>query len=59
MNAVIAWLEGKKTTIGLLLLAVYEIGSNSGWWSYDQNFVIALAALTGASFATKINRMTP
>ena len=57
MNAVLAWLEGKKTSLGLLALAVYEIGVNAGWWAYDQNVVIIIGALTGAAFATKVNRI--
>ena len=58
MAAVIAWLEGKKTTIGLLLLAVYEIGANAGWWGYEQNVVILIGLATGLSAVAKVNRLS-
>jgi hypothetical protein len=57
MDKVLAWLEGKKTTLGLIALAVYQIGANAGWWGYEQNIVIIIGVLTGASFATKVNRL--
>ena len=35
MNGLLAWLEGKKTYILMVLAFVFNIGVTAGWWTVD------------------------
>lgn len=35
MNGLLAWLEGKKTYILMVLAFVFNIGVTAGWWAVD------------------------
>ena len=36
------WLEGKKTYITAILLVVYNVGIALGWWTMDNEIIIAI-----------------
>jgi hypothetical protein len=53
MQAVLDWLNGKKTYIVAILLAVFDIGVAVGWWPVDSavwQSVNAILAAFGLAF---------
>jgi hypothetical protein len=48
MAAILAWLDGKKTYITAILLAVFDVGVAFGWWTFDSGVIQAVNALLAA-----------
>ena len=42
------WLQGKKTYITAILIAVYNVGIAVGWWTPDNQIIIAVNGLLAA-----------
>lgn len=48
MQAILDFLNGKKTYIVAILLAVFDVGVAFGWWTFDSAVIQAVNALLAA-----------
>ena len=42
MNAIMQWLDGKRTYITIILAAIFNIGVAAGWWTPENDLVNAI-----------------
>lgn len=63
MQAVLDFLNGKKSYILLIIAFVFNLGQLTGWWTADNQVWASidalLAALLGASFRAAIQKSGP
>lgn len=59
LGGLVEWLQGKKTYIGMVLLAINNYASRKGWMDAQlaTDLNIALGTLTGIAFVAKTNRI--
>jgi hypothetical protein len=43
----LTWLEGKKTYITAILLAVFNLGVALNWWTVDNQIIYAIDTILG------------
>ncbi len=48
MQAILDWLSGRKTYIVAILTAIFDVGCAVGWWTFDNQIVVAVNGLLAA-----------
>jgi hypothetical protein len=48
MSSIWTWLQGKKTFIVAILIAVFNLGVASNWWMPEDPIVLAVNAILAA-----------
>ena len=59
LGGLVTWAQGKKTYLGMILLALNNYAARKGWIDFElaSDLNLILGPLTGAAFVAKMNRI--